>query len=567
MSSRSPLESALDVEWILEEPCVVKWEDSNHESKTLGLKAHPVTLWVGARKKDHSGTLDELLKAQRNNVQHGWLGGRVFLGQLQTPGHVLMKRQLPSDKAWSGNPLHLLMEVQSLSKAPYFQLYVSNQKHVRKVMSRLEHELPKTLPAVHIDLNKIFGGRDGAWDAWKLPPPYDQALAQPTGTLRGLSTPPSLKRLRHEDTSTNKRTRASEWEWYEANYPFGSPTEENTPTSIRERISQQSTEDNQSIRQGQLTPEAETPRSHHLPPLGESFRDQSTQVNSSPPGCQLTPTRHSPVNHNNANNIEDMQVPPCTASVASTASLDQLNIKPTIFTTKPQAPPPLNIALTLTDLERLITTTIQAQIPAIAAQVQSQNLAAELTAWAQPSIADYIDTHMPAIMHEAVSAHVSDVNDEFESASASLHETKDEAITEIRSAEESGIEEVHRESQAAVETLQEESHRLSGVLDDKCTELEDRLEARTSSSAPPVYSKQPPTVANSAKEAVKLFERFHRGRLASDEQVRVLLSIAKFNNAEVFAAADWESQKMLVAHWSGRKDYTPPSPPLSRSAE
>lgn len=174
---------------------------------------------------------------------------------------------------------------------------------------------------------------------------------------------------------------------------------------------------------------------------------------------------------------------------------------------------------------------------------------------------------MPAIMHEAVSAHVSDVNDEFESASASLHETKDEAITEIRSAEESGIEEVHRESQAAVETLQEESHRLSGVLDDKCTELEDRLEARTSSSAPPVYSGQPPIVANSTKEAVKLFERFHRGRLPSDEQVRVLLSIAKFNNAEVFAAADWESQKMLVAHWSGRKDYTPPSPPLSRSIE
>lgn len=31
---------------------MVKWEDSNHDPKTLGLKAHPVTLWVGARKKD-----------------------------------------------------------------------------------------------------------------------------------------------------------------------------------------------------------------------------------------------------------------------------------------------------------------------------------------------------------------------------------------------------------------------------------------------------------------------------------------------------------------------------------
>lgn len=58
------------------------------------------------------------------------------------------------------------MEIQSLSKAPEFQLYLSNQKHVRKVMSRLEHELPKILPAVHIDLNRIFEGRGGAWDAW-----------------------------------------------------------------------------------------------------------------------------------------------------------------------------------------------------------------------------------------------------------------------------------------------------------------------------------------------------------------------------------------------------------------
>lgn len=62
--------------------------------------------------------------------------------------------------------MHLLMEIQSLSKAPDFQLYVSNQKHVRKVMSRLEHELPKILPAVPVDLNKIFEGRGGAWDAW-----------------------------------------------------------------------------------------------------------------------------------------------------------------------------------------------------------------------------------------------------------------------------------------------------------------------------------------------------------------------------------------------------------------
>lgn len=52
MSSPSPLASALDAEWILEESCVVKWEDSNHEFRTLGLEPQSVTLWVGVRKTD-----------------------------------------------------------------------------------------------------------------------------------------------------------------------------------------------------------------------------------------------------------------------------------------------------------------------------------------------------------------------------------------------------------------------------------------------------------------------------------------------------------------------------------
>lgn len=47
-----PLAAALDAEWILREPCVVKWEDSRHEHKTLGLESHPVILWVGVRKAD-----------------------------------------------------------------------------------------------------------------------------------------------------------------------------------------------------------------------------------------------------------------------------------------------------------------------------------------------------------------------------------------------------------------------------------------------------------------------------------------------------------------------------------
>ncbi|KAH0361284.1 hypothetical protein KCU65_g8824, partial [Aureobasidium melanogenum] len=472
------------------------------------------------------------------------------------------------------------MELQSLSEASELQLYVNNQKHVRKVMNRLEHELPKILPAVHIDLKDIYGGRGGAWDAWNTysdesvsshradrpavtepPPPYDQVLVQSTNTSRRLSTPPSLKRLREDDTSTSKRTRGPEWEWYEANYPLGSPTEENTPTPTRERFSPHSTEDNQSTQDVHPIGEDEAPQSDYSPVLDEPSRDQPTQ-GYSPPCRQRTPTRASATNRNHSNDIQDSQAPPYAVSEASTASLDQLNIKPTMFTTRPQAQPPSTITLTLTDLERLIEKTIQAQIPVIAAQVQTRNLATELTTWAQPSIADYITTHMPAIMHEAVSAHVSDVNDEFESATASLHEVKDEAITEIRSAEESGVQEVHREAQIAIDDLQEQSQRLSEALQDKCAELEDRLDAKISPASPPVYSRYP---SSSAKEAVKVFERFRRGRLTSEEHVKVLLNIAKFNNSEVFLAADLESRRLLVAHWSGRKDHTALSPRSLRS--
>ncbi|KAG9949394.1 hypothetical protein KCU85_g4461, partial [Aureobasidium melanogenum] len=388
MSSPSPLASVLDVEWVLEESCVVKWEDSNHELSTVGLEPHSVILWVGVRRTDRvwvamlqrtiifeyscrpkpfhffiflnprdlrvekDPIADELRKTQPNNLQHGWLSVRVPLGQLQTPGRVLMKRQLPTDKTWSGTPLYRLMETQSLSKTSEIQLCVSNQRHVRKAMNRLKHELPKILPAVHIDLNEIYEGRGGAWDAWdtysdelfsshradqpaanELPPPSDQAFAN-----------------------------------------LGSQTEENTPTSNREGPSPQSAEDNQSIQGAHTIGEDGTPQSVHSPVLDEPSRDQSTQSYSSP-CCQRTPTRTSTINRNNSNDTQDIQVPPYAVSEASTASLDQLNIKPTIFITKPQAQPAPTITLTLTDLERLIEKTIQAQIPAIAAQVQTHNLA------------------------------------------------------------------------------------------------------------------------------------------------------------------------------------------------
>jgi hypothetical protein len=512
-----------------------------------------------------------------------------------------MQTRRPNSKHWEGMPLHRLRELKSLSDAPQFTIYLNNKRNVRKFVNRLQNELPKTLAPVHIDLRTAYEGRGGDWDAWDLyndrlalpkssddtgdsttnldlpckllpldqvsPPVYSKTDPNKTCDPRDSLTPPTVKRPLEtpEANVTYKKLRddkASLWAWQNTEYSLCSPTEENTPSSTRERLSRQSTVDDQFIHEGHSEQQDEAQRRQEdevvqsaLSSPNITVDDRFTQEHTPPPGVQLIPAHTTTPDfitppRNSFLNLRSTVSPPYAASLASTASLDQVNIKPTKFTTMT----PSTITLTLSELESLIAKTIRAQVPLIAAQVQTHNLTTEMTAWAQPSIADYIATHMPAIMYEAVSAHVSDVNDEFKFASAALQETKDEALVEIRSTEQSGIQEVHRESQIAVDDLQEHSQRLSEALADKCTELEERLDAKTSSSVPPEYSRQPLVGISSANEAVKVFERFHRGRLTPEEQVRVLLSIAKFSNAEVFMAADLESRKMLVAHWSSRKD-------------
>lgn len=503
-----------------------------------------------------------------------------------------MQKLKPNNKPWESMPLHRLMELKSLSETPKFNIHMVNKRTVRKFINRLQHELPKTLAPVHINLHTIYEGRGGAWDAWGMyngeqtflpnpsdntgasdsikappcrssisdedaPPIYSKTDPNTTCTPQVPSAPPTFKRRldsQREDV-THKRIkddRASQWAWQNADHSMGSPTEENTPSFTCERLSQQSTVDGQSAREGQSRQEDEVTQGAQ-PSISILAPDRATQDHTPPAGLPLvpdrpcTPDRDAPA-HNSLQDPRSIHSPLYTASQSSTVSLDRFGINPTIFSERTST-----ITLTLSELESLISNTIRAQIPLIAAKVQTHNLTSEMTAWAQPSIADYIATHMPAIMHEAVSAHVSDVNDEFEHAAAALQETKDDAVTEIRSAEQSGVQEVHRESQIAIDDIQEQSQRLSEALIDKCTELEDRLAGKLTPLTPPDYSRQPLVEVSDAKEAVQVFERFHRDRLTRDEQVQVLLSIAKFSNAAVFVAADLESRNMLVAHWSGRQ--------------
>lgn len=504
-----------------------------------------------------------------------------------------MQTQKPNSKPWEGMPLHRLTELKSLSGIPEFNIYMVNKRAARKFVNRLQHELPKTLAPIYINLHTIYEGRGGTWDAWGLyshklvslpkppdstsesigiqippcrtpaldqvaPPIYSKTDPNATCTPQDQSIPSTVKRPLDDQEENVKYKkirddRAPQWAWHNADYPDGSPTEENTPSFISERLSQQSTVDGQSAHEGQSTQDDGVTQGVQ-PSINNLASDRATQDHIPTPGLPLasdhlcTPDRDTSA-RNSLHDLRSSRSPLHIASPASTLSLDRVRIKPTIFTRRTSS----TITLTLSELENLVSDTIRTQIPMIAARVQTQNLASELTAWAQPSIADYIATHIPAIMHEAVAAHISDVNDEFEHASAALQETKDDAVIEIRSAEQLGVQEVHRESQVAIDDLQEHSQRLSEALIDKCTELEERLEAKISPSARPGYSRQSPIEVSNTKEAVKVFERFHRGRLTPDEQVRVLLSIAKFSNAEVFMAADLESRKMLVAHWSGRR--------------
>lgn len=525
-------------------------------------------------------------------ADQGWLSASVHQDRLPCFGRVLMQKLKPNTKPWEGMPLHRLMEMKSLSETPKFNIHMINKRTVRKFINRLQHELPKTLAPVHINLHTIYQGRGGAWDAWGMyngkhsllpnpseitgasdsikappcrspisdeaaPPIYSKTDPNTTCTPQLPSAPPTFKRrldpqgedVKHKKIKDDK---ASPWAWQNTKYSVGSPTEENTPSFRYERLSQQSTVDGQSAHESQSRQEDEVTQGAQ-PSINILTPDRATQDHT-PPGLSLvpdrpcTPDRDAPAREI-LHNLRSVHSPLYTASPSSTVSLDRVGIKPTIFSERTSS----TFTLTLSELEGLISNTIRAQIPLIAAKVQTHNLTSELTAWAQPSIADYIATHMPTIMHEAVSAHVSDVKDEFEHAAAALQETKDDAVTEIRSAEQSGVQEVHRESQIAIDDIQEQSQRLSEALIDKCTELEDRLDGKLTHLAPPDYSRQPLVEVSDAKEAVQVFERFHRDRLTRDEQVRVLLSIAKFSNAAVFVAADLESRNMLVAHWSGRR--------------
>ncbi|KEQ95965.1 hypothetical protein AUEXF2481DRAFT_39042 [Aureobasidium subglaciale EXF-2481] len=586
------LEGALEIDWTLSRPCIVSWTDINLETKTLGVEPQTVTLWFGVEPKSRvwivllritlrfkisvrsipfdfyifvdphsfqiskdplaalSPELIDLPELHAAKSEHGWLSAIVQQQKHTQPaGLVLMKHQPPGNKPWSGTSLHLLSLVYSLSTAPEFKIYLGNESNVRRFVNRLNNELPRIIVPAHIDLQKAYRGRGGIWDDWNsysdeiigvqradrlrfpdLPPDYSKTSTQPS---QSRDFPPWSSLKRAADTQESESSLKKIVRLAQDSFPDCTPTEANT--SIREGWSQQSAQVDMSSEQEQST-QSQSPRdNNHI---------------------RLTPGRlQTPEHKNPLPPYEDDETPPYIAHSSSPESLDRRCMKPTIFTRQY----PIDASPKPTDLEVIVAATIQAQMPTIVAQVYNQIKLNETATLAQTTIDKHVAIHMPTMMQATLTAHLSDVNDEFESASGELQEVKDDAITEMRSARDDVLKELEEEIQVVhVEYRERVSELREEVfvdITDKMTEFEARIEAKTSVATPPAYGSVVPGTINRIKDAVKAFRDTYQVSLTSEQQVMVLLSFAQYSNAEVFMEADQESKRLLVAHWAGAERY------------
>lgn len=200
-----------------------------------------------------------------------------------------------------------------------------------------------------------------------------------------------------------------------------------------------------------------------------------------------------------------------------------------------------------------------------------------MRALAQDSIANYLASHMPPLMR----GYLSELQDEWGSAAQDLHEVKDDAITDIHSERDTAFKEIQDESRAAYDDFKEKTNEFKDEflvdVEDKFGRCEDRMQAQID-ALPPQYTREPADAGNNAEtgetkvpeagaknstqEAARLFQHYHQGHLTIEQKVKVLLSIAKWNNADVFMAAGRDMQEALVKHWAGVADYVSNSAPI-----
>lgn len=363
-----------------------------------------------------------------------------------------------------------------------------------------------------------------------------------------------------------------------------SPTEPNTPSTTRGHPSQQSTQDDQPVQLDHAAQDKELAQDDNDVQDGQSSEiDQHTHGHEATKEQYLTRAAQYTAGHAQLSDqadplspLHEAQLPPYAVSITSSESDHQHDIRPTLFTRGTQNHD--LSALSLAGLGDLVSAAVQAQISAIAAQVQQHVLTAHMRALAQESIANYLASHMPPLMR----GYLSELRDEWGSAAQDLHEVKDDAITDIHSERDTALKEIQDESRAAYDDFKEKTNEFKDEflvdVEDKFGRCEDRMQAQID-ALPPQYTREPADAGNNAEtgetkdpeagsknstqEAARLFQHYHQGHLTIEQKVKVLLSIAKWNNADVFMAAGRDMQEALVKHWAGVADYVSNLAPIS----
>lgn len=112
---------------------------------------------------DHTEHL-EPLQEQIPAPKQGWYRLPVFQ---ESPCVVLMQQYPQTSEPWEATSLRRLMDLKSLSEVPELDIYLANERSVRRVVNRFRHELPKTLTNPNITLQDAFGGKGGVVNDWE----------------------------------------------------------------------------------------------------------------------------------------------------------------------------------------------------------------------------------------------------------------------------------------------------------------------------------------------------------------------------------------------------------------
>lgn len=259
-------------------------------------------------------------------------------------------------------------------------------------------------------------------------------------------------------------------------------------------------------------------------------------------------------------------LPTYTKSGSSVGGQDS-NIKPTIFT-RSTLPKALEA-----ELAHLITTSIKAQIPSIAREISAQHIRTDLTSLATTHIDAFVQGTLPKLAAHALECHLSELQNEWDYAAAELRETKDELKTELQCDHDQLLRDFRDETAACFTEHEDKADKFktNALMDieDRLMHLDDAIdlhnlapvrrsgvEDNASAALIAVVSelRKGRRERNSTRDAVTMFQRDHEQNLTLQQRVRVLRSLSRWNNADVFLSVHSENRRALMDSWIQETD-------------